>query len=409
MSIFNKIKKISDNIEVSLTDEQQECIDNVWEDNFLELTKEEWRTNRGFVLAALKKDGKILGLLSEDFRKDREIVLEAVKSFGSVYEDALKYADEKLQFDPEIILEGINSSFKSEGDISLSEENFQIFINEKEIFDPYDVIKDLTLKIRYTVLKQKKKDFDLFLSRLKTFINSNHECFWLLQVVYMELINIQHNILGKMDWDVFSSFYGKTLDWIIMGISDSVLIGNLEFSPNKEFDTYFIDNEINYSWDDCKWSDSSNGEGMNFSEFIMKRAQIEWNSDTCWGDNWSDSKYYNYGISSLWIGLLNYTLRHLEENLNEENTAIALYSVIDEKYVPIQESGNGWYGTNVFRIVTEFLLGIKQNEYDLTIDDVPLSLEEFYGYQYDLKRVANNICNRDLFDSWPGASVFLDD
>ena len=156
-----------------LTDEQQECINIVDEYDFLELTKEEWRTNRKFILAALKKDGKILGLLSEDFRKDREIVLEAVKSCW-LYEDALKYADEKLQFDPGIILEGIISSFKSEGDISLSEENFQIFINEKEIFEPCDVIKDLTLKIRYTVMKQKKKDFDLFLSRLKTFINSNH-------------------------------------------------------------------------------------------------------------------------------------------------------------------------------------------------------------------------------------------
>ena len=383
-----------------LTDEQQECINIVHEYDFLELTKEEWRTNRKFILAALKKDGKILGLLSEDFRKDREIVLEAVKSCW-LYEDALKYADEKLQFDPEIILEGIISSFKSEGDISLSEENFQIFINEKEIFEPCDVIKDLTLKIRYTVMKQKKKDFDLFLSRLKTFINSNHECFWLLQVVSTEISNIQENILGNMSDDVFSSFYGKTLDWIIMGNFERVLIGNLEFSPNKEFDTYFIDNEINYSWDDCKWSDKSNDEGMNFSEFIMKRAQIEWNSN-----NWSDSKYYNYGISSLWIGLLNYTLRHLEENLNEENTAIALYSVIDEKYDPIQESGCGHFGTNVFRIVTEFLLGIKQNEYDLNIDDVPLNLEEFNGYQYDLKRVANNICDRDLFDYWPGASEF---
>ena len=45
----------------SLTDEQQECINIVNKYNFLELTKEEWRTNRGFILAALKKDGKILG------------------------------------------------------------------------------------------------------------------------------------------------------------------------------------------------------------------------------------------------------------------------------------------------------------------------------------------------------------
>jgi hypothetical protein len=134
----------------------------------------------------------------------------------------------------------------------------------------------------------------------------------------------------------------------------------------------------------------------------MERAEIEWDND-----NWSDKKYYNYGISSLWIGLQNYSLRHSREDLNEENTAVALYSVIDEKYEPIQESGNGHFGAFVFKIVTEFLLGIKQNEYDLNSSDDE-SLEDFNGYQYDLKRVANNICNRDLFDDWPGASEFED-
>ena len=173
--IESKVEGLNKNA-ASLTDEQQECIDNVWKDNFLELTKEEWRTNRGFVLAALKKDAEILGLLSEEFRKDREIVLAAVKSFGNAsdcsYEDALKYADEKLQFDPEIILEGIISSFKSEDDISLSKEDIQVFIDdEKGRFIRY-ILKYLILKIRYTILKLKQKEFELFVSELKSLINS---------------------------------------------------------------------------------------------------------------------------------------------------------------------------------------------------------------------------------------------
>jgi hypothetical protein len=393
--IESKVEDLNKNT-ASLTDEQQECIDNVWEYNFLELTKEDWRTNRGFILAALKKDAEILGLLSEEFTKDREIVLEAVKSHGSAsdcsYEDALKYADEKLQFDPEIILEGIISSFKSEDDISLSEEDIQIFIDDEKGHFMRNSLENLILKIRYTVLKLKKKEFELFVSKLKSFINSNHECLWLLQLVERELINVDH-ILENMPDD--EAYYYK--------VSETTKSFNLdlEFSPHAEFDTYFIDDEISNNWDDCKWSDSSNGSGMNFTEFIMERAEIEWDSDS-----WSNVKFWNYGVSSLWIGLQNYSLRHSREDLDEENTAIALYSVIDEKYEPIRESGEAGTVFNIMYVIVEYLLRIKRNQYIL--DESDEDLEDFNGYQFDLKRVANNICNRDLFDDWPGASEFED-
>jgi hypothetical protein len=488
---------------VNLTIEQQECIiDNyVTSYDFLDLTKEEWRSNRTFILAALNNDGKILELLSDEFKKDKEIVITAAvndiasleyaddslktnkevlqaivendKSLsyllndnlsqeqklcfiqGLSHEDfdpefledsdekigwmkekefvleaikidektlkfassdlksdkelvtlatiknisAIEYADEKLQCDPEIILKSIISNFENESDISIKDEDIYIFTNENQNYDPTSALRDLNLKVRYIVLTHNKNDFKLFNSKLLSFINSNHECFWIIQALIQELLNIQ-NILDNYNYfykDEGVKEYYKKVSEIIDSFDQ-----DLEFSPNEEFDTYFIDDQIDYSWDNCKWSDIQDGEGKNFTEFIMERAEIEWDNE-----NWSDKKYYNYGISSLWIGLQNYSLRHSREDLNEENTAVALYSVIDEKYEPIQESGNGHFGAFVFKIVTEFLLGIKQNEYDLNSSDDE-SLEDFNGYQYDLKRVANNICNRDLFDDWPGASEFED-
>ena len=48
---------------------------------------------------------------------------------------------------------------------------------------------------------------------------------------------------------------------------------------------------------------------------------------------------------------------------------------------------------------------MKKSDYHLneTFRD---DLEEFNGWQFDLNKVASEICNSDLFDDWPGASEF---
>ena len=135
---------------------------------------------------------------------------------------------------------------------------------------------------------------------------------------------------------------------------------------------------------------------------IMKRAEIEWDSDS-----WSDTKFWNYGISSLWIGLQNYSYRYYEKEIDEECIAIALYHAIDEKYEPMRESGQANRVFNIIHVIVEYLLRIKRNQYIL--DESYEELEEFNGYQLDLKKVAKNICNSNIFDGWPGTSAFLDD
>jgi hypothetical protein len=52
----------------------------------------------------------------------------------------------------------------------------------------------------------------------------------------------------------------------------------------------------------------------------------------------------------------------------------------------------------------EFLLGLSKNDYNLNESNRE-DLEDFNGWQYDLKKVGA-ACDCDLFDDWPGATEF---
>jgi hypothetical protein len=352
-----------------------------------------WMKEKAFVMEAILQDERILKFASDDLKADREVVTLVVEQNA----ESLRFADEKLQCDPEINLTGIKSTLGNEESLSLSEDDLNIFINDTEYYDPVEPVKKLSLKVTYAALNEQKEEFDRFHGLLKSMIHSQHECFWLLQVVDEALIkahNIAENNAYFFDNEKTKAYYDS-----VSTITSSFNF-DLEFSPNKEYDTYFIDTEINSNWDEVKWADTADGEGQFFTEFIMQRAGINWDDDS-----WNDKKFYNHAISSLWIGLQNYSLRHLREGMDEENTAVALYSVIDEKYEPIRESGCADYGIYTFHVITQYLLSMSRNDYDLNETDRE-DLEEFNGWMFDLNRVANDICNRDLFDDWPGASEF---
>ncbi len=73
---------------------------------FLKYADESLRKDREVVLEAVKSDGYALEYVDKSFKKDREIVLELVKSNGS----ALEYTDESLRRDREIVLEAVKSN-----------------------------------------------------------------------------------------------------------------------------------------------------------------------------------------------------------------------------------------------------------------------------------------------------------
>ncbi|MFN6037919.1 MAG: hypothetical protein ACK452_05585, partial [Bacteroidota bacterium] len=256
---------------------------------------------------------------------------------------------------------------------------------------PMDVMEKFLFKVEFIVLKNRKEEFHSFYKKIIDFVNKNHECFWILQAVSARLETIESN----------ASWYEENPDHYtnVCELTPSFDI-ELEFEPSIEFETYFNDSEINSSWDDCKWTSSLDEEGLHFTEFIMDKTGMEWDTES-----WDDVKFYNHAISRIWVGLINYSHRYLHEGFDEENGAICLHSVVQEYYEPIQDSGNADYGQNTFRIIAEYLLEIPKNDYDLNETDKD-DLEEFNGWQYDLKKVANNMFNRDLFEcEYPIATV----
>jgi len=81
-------------------EEEKRWLDDLWS---LDEAPEYVRSNRDFMLKAVKENGGVLEYASEDLRSDREVILEAVKNHGS----ALQYASEDIRVDKEIVLEAV--------------------------------------------------------------------------------------------------------------------------------------------------------------------------------------------------------------------------------------------------------------------------------------------------------------
>ena len=371
----------------NLSEEQKQCLEEgVTLEDFDEEYqggddgKVAWMKDRNFVLEALRQDARILKHASTELKADRELVLEAIKHDIN----AIDYADDDLRWNPDIRAARIIRYFKGNENITITDDDFKIFVVKSDAYDPIEIIENFLFKVEYILLKYRKDEFEKFCKRITDFVNSNHECFWLLQLV--------HTVIRKCEiWDV--SIHEEA--------NEIFFRFDISFEPSIEFETYFNDSEINSSWEDCKWTSNADEEGLYFSEFIMEKTGMEWDKES-----WDDAKFYNHAISRIWVGIINYSLRFLNEGFDEENGGICLHSVVQEYYEPIQDSGNACYGINTFRIIAEYLLEISKNDYDLNETDRD-DLEEFNGWQFDLNKVAHNIFNRDLFEcEYIGATEF---
>ena len=351
-----------------------------------------WMKDRNFLSEAIKVDAHILKHASAELKADSELVIAAVKKDWT----AISFADEKLQCHPEVLSTKVISYFKGAEKIKLEEEDLNVFINGEGFSDPADHIENLLFKIEFLIIKNRKEEFRAFCEKIISIVNSNHECFWILQAILKLLENITANLDNY-------TYFNDTTEVGVYYKEVSELINsfetNLDFSPEIEFETYFNDSEIDSNWDDCKWTSNEDEEGYPFTEFIMIKSATQWETES-----WSEVKFYNHAISRLWIGLQNYSLKQSHNGFDVDQVAVMFHEVISEKYEPIQDSGNGHYGSYVFETVVEYLLGFPANDYNLN-ESSREDLEEFNGWQYDLKKVST-ACDCDLFDDWPGASEF---
>jgi hypothetical protein len=396
---FGIISNQENNFNSVLTDEQKQyLVEGITLEDFDEEYqgtddgKVEWMKDKAFLLAAVKHDFCILKYASAELKADRELVLEAIKQDVA----AIDYADEKLQCDPEILIFRIVTFFKGDNNISITEDDLSVFVNQSQYFDPIAAIEKLVYKVEFLLLKNKKAEFKVFSEKVIDFVNTNHECFWILQAILKTISKTSTNIDNYIyfnDKSKVSKYYDEVSELI------NSFETTLNFSPSIDFETYFNDAEIKTSWDDCKWTSSEDSEGLPFSEFIMDITGMEWDTES-----WSDVKFYNYAISSVWIGLQNYSLKQTRQGYDSEQVAVLFHSIIVEKYEPIQDSGNGHFGSFVFEIIVEFLIGISKNNYNCDETDRD-DLESFDGIIYDLIKVGEE-SDCDLFDDWPGASEF---
>lgn len=351
-----------------------------------------WMKDRNFLSEAIKVDAHILKHASEELRSDRELVLAAIKKDWT----AIAFADEKLQCDPEVLSTKVISYFKGAEKIKLEEEDLNVFVSGEGFSDPAVLIESLLFKIEFLIIKSRKEEFKAFCEKIIAIVNSNHECFWLLQAISKLLESASANIDNYIYFNDTAEVgvYCKEVSELINSFDT-----NLNFLPEIEFETYFDDSEIDNNWGDCKWTCNEDEEGLPFTEFIMSKSDIQWDTKS-----WSDVKFYNHAISRLWIGLQNYSLKQSRNGFDSDQVAVMFHEVIEEKFEAIQDSGNGHYGSYVLETVVEFLLGFPMNDYNLNESNRE-DLEDFNGWQYDLKKVGS-ACDCDLFDDWPGASEF---
>jgi hypothetical protein len=351
-----------------------------------------WMKDKNFLSEAIKVDAHVLKHASEELRADGELVLAAIKKDWT----AIAFADEKLQCDPEVLSTKVISYFKGAEKIKLEEEDLNVFVNGEGFSDPAVHIESLLFKIEFLIIKNRKEEFKAFCEKIIAIVNSNHECFWLLQAISKLLESASANIDNYIYFNDTPEvgLYCKEVSELINSFET-----NLDFIPEIEFETYFDDSEIDNNWGDCKWTSNEDEEGLPFTEFIMSKSDIQWDTES-----WSDVKFYNNAISRLWIGMQNYSLKQSRNGFDSDQVAVMFHEVIEEKFEAIQDSGNGHYGSYVFEIVVEFLLGFPKNDYNLNESNRE-DLEDFNGWQYDLKKVGS-ACDCDLFDDWPGASEF---
>lgn len=339
--------------------------------------KVEWMSDKAFLVEAIKLDTRILKHISDELSTDRELAIEAIK----INIDALWYFDDNI-YDLEMRNLRIITFFKGEKKLEITDEDLNEFILDTEIWrSPSESIEKLLHKVSYLLLNNKKEEFESFTKKILAFVNNHHECFWILKAILVSIRNIQN-----CAWDWPNSNFIDT----VVALFEYSLDNKLDFTPELAFETYFRD---------LKWWGVDDEKGLPFTEFIMRKTQMVWDTD-----NWSNVKYYNHAISRLFISLQNFTVPSSYGGYDPEKTAELFYKVINESYDPIQNSGNGHFGSYVFETVVEYLIGISKNEYNLDVTDRN-DLEEYDGWRYDLKKVGE-LCDDDLFDYWPGASKF---
>lgn len=227
---------------------------------------------------------------------------------------------------------------------------------------------------------------------LTSFVNENHECFWLLVAV--------DQLLGKLYSDIEAESYENETEenTALFEFIDefnsrySEIVGEkITFSPEQEFG-------ITFNCEDNTWS-RNGGEEKTFPEIIIEHAGLKWSLNEEYSpafdfeDERTLKKYKHSAISSLWLGLRDFARTWPDE----EDMATCLFTVFDDALVEMSGTGYNW---EIVETLLEKILYISVSEYNTEESDRD-DLNAYEPYVYDVEKIAQEILDKDIFDLAP--------
>jgi hypothetical protein len=105
------------------TDEEKLWFDKLWD---LSEAPQNIRSNKKFILEAVKNDGTALSGASDNLKSDRDVVMEAIKESGW----ALEYASDELKNDQEIVLNAVKNIGRALAFVSDKLKNNRLVVTE---------------------------------------------------------------------------------------------------------------------------------------------------------------------------------------------------------------------------------------------------------------------------------------
>lgn len=256
-------------------------------------------------------------------------------------------------------------------------------------------IEKLTDNIKELVRSKSLEELTILTEILVSFVNENHECFWMLVSIDQYLGELYSKIeLETEENDTeenqeLFSFIGE----FKTGYSD-IVSDKIEFDPEEEFLVYFNpernSNEFLRSNKDWLWSKGGDEE-MTFPELIIKESGLEWTQTGFDFENESDNnKYKHWAITSLWFGIREYA----SDFPDAEEMAICLWTVFDDALEEMQGTGIN------FEIVETLFKKVLYVDFDsFNSDDTDDEyLNPYNSYVHDFEKLSQEILDKDIFD-----------
>ena len=289
---------------------------------------------------------------------------------------------------------------------SINNESDNIVQNLYEITS-IEKIDELYEHFKNIIITNDSGKFEDFIKKIISYVNQHKECLWILigldsyiHELYMELDNQQYedeyqnevdNILKSVDF----------IEKICKKMLPQLVRQYFKIDYEKEFLLYYKNESINSGWNSCDWPWSRNkgSKETTFPELVMEISGLKWSDDDEeFEKNWNWEKYHHYATTCLWLSMMDFY--HRMERDNPTEMATCLWSVFDEAYEPIRDSGYGPHW-EIVELILRKILFIEIDEFNT--DENPKDrddLNSWNEYIWDMEKICQEAEYKEYGDDW---------